>query len=99
MKKVTFAGMVVSGLAAAAVGLAAAAGAAPSADSDNAQKTISSLEAEGYRVIINKVGNTPLDEATVIGVRPGRDVTQTVTDVDGHVFQKVLYTTIYVDVK
>jgi hypothetical protein len=98
MKKFTFAGLVASGLAAVIVGLAAPADAAPSGN-DNAQQTINSLESEGYKVIVNKVGTTPLDQATVVAVRPGRPVTQTVTDDRGHSFEKVLYTTVYVDVK
>jgi hypothetical protein len=96
--KFTFTGLVASGLAALIVGLAAPADAAPRGG-ESAQQTINSLMAEGYKVIINKVGTTPLDEATVVAVRPGRPVTQTVTDSDGHSFQKVLYTTVYVDVK
>jgi hypothetical protein len=98
MKKFTFAGLVASGLAAAVVGLATPAAAAPTG-SESAQQTINSLEASGYKVIVNKVGTTPLDQAMVVAVRQGRPVTQTVTDSDGHSFQQVLYTTVYVDVQ
>jgi hypothetical protein len=98
MKKFTFAGLAASGLAVVVVGLAAPAAAAPTG-AENAQQTINSLQSEGYKVIINKVGTTPLDQAMVVAVRPGRPVTQTVTDSDGHSYQKVLYTTVYVDVQ
>jgi hypothetical protein len=97
MKKYTIAGVAASGLAAIVVCLAAPAHAAPSG-AESAQQTINSLQAEGYKVIINKVGTTPLDQAAVVAVRQGRPITQTVTDSDGHVYQKVLYTTVYVDV-
>ncbi len=93
MKKMTFTGLIASGLAAFVVGFAAPAQAAPTGPG-NAQQTINSLEANGYLVIINKIGTTPLDQATVVAVRPGRPVTQTVTDDRGHSFQQVLYTTI-----
>jgi hypothetical protein len=98
MKKFTFAGLAASGLAAIVVGLASPAAAAPTG-SESAMQTINSLQAEGYKVIINKVGTTPLDEATVVAVRQGRPITQTVTDSDGHSYQKLLYTTVYVDVQ
>jgi hypothetical protein len=98
MKKFTFAGLIASGLAAIVLGLAAPAAAAPTG-AESAQQTINSLQSEGYKVIINKVGTTPLDMASVVAVRPGRPVTQTVTDSDGHSYQKVLYTTVYVDVQ
>ena len=77
MNKFGFAATVVSGLAAALIGLAAPASAAPSG-SDNATQTIGQLRAQGYTVIVNRLGSTPLDEAEVVAVRPG----QTYTHID-----------------
>ena len=98
MKTFTFAGLIAAGLAALIVGFAAPSEAAPAGPGD-AQQTINSLEGQGYMVIINKIGTKPLEEATVVGVRPGRPVTHTFTDTRGHSAEEVLYTTIYVDVK
>ena len=98
MKKFTIAGMLASGLTAVVVGFGSPAMAAP-AGPDNAQQTINSLMSQGYRVIINKLSDVPLDQATVVAIRPGRPVTQRVTDSGGDSIDKVLYTTVYVDVK
>jgi len=74
MNKLGFAATVVSGLAAAIIGLAAPATAAPSG-SDNATHTIGQPRAQGYTVIVNRLGSTPLDEAQVVAVRPGQTYT------------------------
>ena len=96
MKSLGFATLVAGGLAAAAIGLAAPAVAAPSG-SGSAQDTVNQLEANGYRVILNKIGGASLEHCTVTSVRPGRQVTQPVTDSGGDLRQQVLYTTVYVD--
>ena len=56
-------------LTAAVLGLAAPAAAAPSGS--DAQQTISQLEADGNRVIVNRLSDTPLSQATVVAVQPG----------------------------
>ena len=56
MKKFGFAATVVSGLAAAIIGLAVPAAAAPTGP-DNAQQTIGELKAQGCTVIVNRLGN------------------------------------------
>lgn len=71
MKKFGFAATAVSGLAAALIGLAAPASAAPSGP-DNAQQTIGQLRSQGYTVIVNRLGSSPLDQAEVVAVRPGQ---------------------------
>jgi hypothetical protein len=76
MQKFGFATMVAGGLTAAIVGLAAPAAAAPGGW-DNVQDTISKLQADGYTVIVNRVGSTPLDQATVVGVRSGQTYSRT----------------------
>ena len=63
------------------------------------QDIINSLEASGYRVVLNKLGDAPLDQTTVVAVRPGREVTHRVTESGGDSIEQVLYTTVYVDVK
>ncbi|MDZ4266171.1 MAG: hypothetical protein U1D00_10825 [Mycobacterium sp.] len=70
MKKFTLTTAIAAGLSAAVLGLAAPAAAAPSGG-NNAQQTISQLEAQGHRVIVKRQGSTPLSEATVVSVRPG----------------------------
>jgi hypothetical protein len=99
MKKLGFATIVASGLAAAVLGLAAPADAAPSGPG-NAQDTISKLEAQGYNVIINHVGSTPLEQASVVSVRPGQTFSRTDSGTPGDdLMTTVLDKTVYVDVK
>jgi hypothetical protein len=99
MKKLGFATIVASGLAAAVLGLASPADAAPSGPG-NAQDTISKLEAQGYNVIINHVGSTPLEQASVVAVRPGQTFSRTDSGNPGDdLATTVLDKTVYVDVK
>ncbi|MET0993602.1 MAG: hypothetical protein ABWY20_05760 [Mycobacterium sp.] len=101
MKKFGFATVIASGLAAAILGFAAPAQAAPTGPG-NAQDTISQLQADGYRVIVNRVGSTPLDQATVVAVRPGQTYSRTDSGVPGagnDIVTTVTGKTVYVDVK
>ena len=101
MKKFGFATMVASGLAAAILGFAAPAQAAP-AGHGTAQDTISQLQADGYHVIVNRIGSTPLNEASVVAVRPGQTYSRTdsgVPGADDDVVTTVIGKTVYVDVK
>jgi hypothetical protein len=99
MKKFGFASLVAGGLAAAVLGLAAPAGAAPTGPG-NAQDTITKLQADGYNVIVNRVGGTPLDQATVVAVRPGQTYSRTDSGTPGDSFgTTVTGKTVYVDVK
>ncbi|MGV9799998.1 hypothetical protein ACWDTP_18320 [Mycobacterium sp. NPDC003449] len=82
-----------SGLAAAVIGLAAPAQAAPSG-SGNAQQTIRELQARGYKVIVNRVGSAPLEQASVLAVRPGTHYGRPDTMVAG-----ITQRTVYVDVQ
>ncbi|OBB26269.1 hypothetical protein A5792_03995 [Mycolicibacterium peregrinum] len=85
---------------ATALGFAASAlaHAAPSGQT-SAQATISDLEAQGFRVILNKVGNAPIDQCTVTAVRQGTDVKHSWVQrgPTGNVNNLVRYTTAYVD--
>jgi hypothetical protein len=99
MKKFGFATVVASGLVAAVLGLAAPADAAPSGPG-NAQDTISQLESQGYNVIVNHVGSTPIEQASVVAVRPGQTYSRTDSGNPGDdLLTTVTDKTVYVDVK
>ena len=102
MNRFGFATAIVSGLAAAIIGLAVPSVAAPTG-STNAEQTIGQLKSQGYTVIVNRLGNAPLDQAEVVAVRRG----QTYTHIDAGVpvlgsqrnFATVQDNVVYVDVK
>jgi hypothetical protein len=98
MKKFGFATILAGGLAAAVIGLASPAEAAPSGPG-NAQGTITQLEQQGYNVIVNRLGTTPLDQATVVAVRPGQTHETTDSRGGGSIKTTVTSETVYVDVK
>jgi hypothetical protein len=102
MKKFGFAATIVSGLAAGLIGLASPAAAAPSGP-DDAQQTIGELRSQGYTVIVNRLGNTPLDRAEVVGVRKGQtyDMIDAGAPLIGssHNYATVQDRIVYVDVK
>jgi len=73
MKKFGFATITATALTAgylSLVGLAAPALAAPTG-AGTAQDTISSLEDQGYRVVVNRLSERPLSEASVVSVGQG----------------------------
>jgi hypothetical protein len=82
MRKVTFATIATAGLAAVTLGLASPASAAPT-DVGTAQDTVNSLEAQGFTVIVHKVGNAPLSQCTVSATKPGHKYTRTDSGVPG----------------
>lgn len=101
MKKFGFAAAVVSGLAAAIIGLATPAVAAPTGPGD-AQQTIEVLRAQGYTVIVNRIGTAPLEHADVVAVRPGQTYSRTDTGLPGarnDISTIVTNKTVYLDVK
>jgi len=101
MKKLGLATATIAGAAAAVIGLAAPAAAAPTGPG-NAQQTINELQAQGYTVIVNRTGTGPLDQASVVAVRPGQTYSRTDTGVPGagnDIYTTVTGKTIYVDVK
>jgi len=99
MKKFGLATIAASGLAAAIIGLAAPAAAAPTGPG-NAQETINELQADGYNVIVNRVGTTPLETATVVAVRPGQTYSRTDSGNPGDdLATTVTSKTVYVDVR
>jgi hypothetical protein len=99
MKKFGFATVAASALTAAFLGMAAPASAAPSGPG-NAQDTISDLQAQGYTVIVNRIGNAPLESASVVAVRPGQSYSRTDHSGPGDDLSTTLLNkTVYVDVK
>jgi hypothetical protein len=101
MKKFALAAAVSSGLAVAVIGLAAPALAAPTGPGD-AQQTIDELRAQGYTVIVNRVGTAPIERADVVAVRPGQTFSRTDTGLPGagdDIYTTVTDKTVYVDVK
>jgi len=99
MKKFGFATVLTGGLTAAFLGLAAPADAAPTGPG-NAQDTINQLQADGYNVVVNRVGITPLDQVTVVAVRSGQTYSRTDSGNPGDSLQTtVTDKTVYVDVK
>ncbi|MCZ0728054.1 hypothetical protein [Mycolicibacterium iranicum] len=81
MKNLSITAAAVAGLSAAVLGLAAPALAAPTGS--DAQATISQLEADGNRVIVQKQSDTPLDQASVVSVNRGAPIRGTVRDFFG----------------
>jgi hypothetical protein len=101
IKKIGSTVAVAGGIAAAIIGLAAPAVAAPSGPG-NAQQTINELQAQGYTVIVNRIGTAPLDQATVVAVRPGQTFSRRDTGVPGAggaIYTTIIAKTVYVDVK
>lgn len=89
---------VASAAAVLGLGVSVPASAAPTGQT-SAQATISELEAQGFRVILNKVGNASMDQCTVTAVRQGTDVKHSWVQrgPTGRVNNLVRYTTAYVD--
>jgi hypothetical protein len=99
MMRLGFATALAGAAAAAVIGLATPAQAAPTGPG-NAQQTISELQSQGYKVIVNRLGSTPLDKATVVAVRPGQTYSRTDSGFPGGSLQtSVVNKTVYVDVK
>jgi hypothetical protein len=101
MKKFAITAAATAALAAAALGLAGTANAAPSGPS-SVDATVSQLKAQGYQVIVNRVGTAPLDRCTVNAVRPGQTYSRTDSGVPGagnDVITTVTNKTVYVDVR
>ena len=106
LKRAGVATVAAAALISGLVGVAAPAIAAPTG-TGNAQDTISSLEQQGYQVIVNRLSNKPLSESSVVSVGEGASFThadtnaknhQSYTDY-GHQFAPVQQRTIYVNVR
>jgi hypothetical protein len=65
------------------------------------QDTVDELEAEGFKVILNKVGSAGLGDCSVTAVRPGQTFVRTDSGVAGAMGDYIVTTlskTVYVDV-
>ena len=63
-------------------------------------QTVSQLQANGYQVILNKVGTAPLNQCTVSAVRPGQTYSRTDSGAPGagdDLVTTVMSKTVYVD--
>ncbi|MET0900025.1 MAG: hypothetical protein ABWY45_19110 [Mycobacterium sp.] len=101
MKKLGFATLIASAFAAGLVGLAAPALAAPSGVT-GAEDTISSLEAEGYDVIVNRLSEVPLAQANVVSVGRGQTFLHSVSNANNDadkLYGPVPRNTVYVNVR
>ena len=100
MRKFTITAITAGALSAAALGLTAAAAAAPSGPS-SVDQTVNRLQADGYTVFVNKVGAALSDQCTVAGVRPGQTFSRAdsgVPGADSDIITTVTAKTVYVDV-
>jgi len=79
MKNLTITTVIAAALTGAFLGLASPALAAPTG-AGNADDTISRLEAQGNRVIVNKLSDAPLSDASVVSVKQGSPIRGTVQD-------------------
>ena len=71
MKNLLLTSLTAGALAATALGLTAAANAAPAGPS-SVDATINQLREQGFEVIVNRTGTGALEQCTVSAVRPGQ---------------------------
>jgi hypothetical protein len=82
MNSIKMAVVAAGAIAAAALGFAAAANAAPMGP-NNVSQTVENLEAQGFKVIVNKTGSAPLEQCAVNAVRPGHTYTRMESEIPG----------------
>jgi hypothetical protein len=99
MKNYAFGAVAIGALVASGLGVVTAAQTVAAPTATTAAETIATLQANGYRVIVNKVGAEPLSECSVTAIRPGRAITDVVTAGGGDTKTEILYTTAYIDVR
>ena len=99
MKNILVTSLATGALASAALGLAGIANATPSG-SPSVNATVSQLRAQGFEVIVNRIGTAPADQCTLDAVRPGQTFSRTDTGVPGagdDLVTTVTNKTVYVD--
>jgi hypothetical protein len=100
MKNLILTSLTAGALAAAALGVTAAANAAP-AGPGSVDATINELRAQGFDVIVNRIGIAPQGQCTLSAVRPGQTYTRTDSGVPGagdDLVTTVVGKTVYVDI-
>ena len=99
MNKFPITALTASVLSAAGLTLAATAVAAPTGPSI-VDQTVTQLKADGYTVIVNKVGAALADQCTVAAVRPGQTYSRTDSGTPGaqdNIYTTVTGKTVFVD--
>jgi hypothetical protein len=100
MKKILVTTFATGALASTALGPAGIANAAPSG-SPSVNDTVSELRAQGFEVVVNRIGSAPADQCTLDGVRPGHMFSRTdsgAPGAGGDLVTTVTNKTVYVDV-
>ncbi len=100
MKKLPITAVTAGALSAAALTLTAPAAAAPSGPS-SVEQTVNQLKADGYTVIVNKVGAAQVDQCTVAAVRPGQTYSRSDSGTPGaqdDIHTTVTGKTVFVDI-
>jgi hypothetical protein len=101
MKKFLSSFLAVGVLAAAALGLPATASSAPAGPS-SIDVTVDELRAQGFDVVVSRIGDGPQEQCTLGSVRPGHEYSRTVSGIPGEpgdaLESVVLSKTVYVDV-
>ncbi len=99
MNKFLITALTASVLSAAGLTLAATAVAAPTGPS-SVDQAVNQLKADGYTVIVNKVGAAVADQCTVDAVRPGQTYSRTDSGTPGaqdNIYTTVTGKTVFVD--
>jgi hypothetical protein len=100
MTKFPITAIAAAALSTAALTFAAAAAAAPSGPS-SVDQTVNQLQADGYTVIVNKIGAAPVHLCTVAAVRPGQTYTRSDSGTPGaqdDIHTTVTGKTVFVDI-
>ncbi|CAN5143864.1 hypothetical protein BH09ACT8_BH09ACT8_08550 [soil metagenome] len=100
MNTTMIATLVAGGLTAATLAFAGPALAAPTGPG-TVQGTVNSLQAQGYKVIVNKLGASPPAQCTVSALRPGQTYSRTDSGLPGAgktISTTVTDKTVYLDV-
>ena len=100
MKNILLTSLAAGALASSALGLAGIANAAPSG-SPSVDAAVNQLRAQGFQVIVNRVGTAHVDQCTIGAVRPGHTFSRTdsgVPGADDDLVTTVTNKTVYVDV-
>jgi hypothetical protein len=100
MKNILLTSIATGVLTSAALALAATVTAAPAGPSP-VDAALGQLRAQGYQVIVNRVGTAPADQCTLSAVRPGQTFSRTDSGVPGaqdDPVTTVTKKTVYVDV-
>jgi hypothetical protein len=100
MKNMLLNSLAAGALVVAGLGLTAPANAAPAGPS-SVGATVDQLHAQGFAVVVNRIGNAAPEQCTVNAVRPGQTYSRTDSGVPGagdDLVSTVMSKTVYVDI-